>query len=156
MGAIYYKNKKYGAMPASAANLPYDAGSQDSTKDKIDANAAAITALDTNKADKSELPTWIKQAVGTSIQIQVPATFFYYYADQWQAFVPFPFIAKNTNYSINLDEIIAENVGAITNKCSVISKTSAFFQIQTTRTMSNLPNTYSTCVARCKFTITFA
>lgn len=42
MGAIYYKGQKYGAMPASAANLPYEAGSQDSTKDKIDANAAAI------------------------------------------------------------------------------------------------------------------
>lgn len=36
MGAIYYKGQKYGAMPASAANLPYAAGSQDSTKDKID------------------------------------------------------------------------------------------------------------------------
>lgn len=51
MGAIYYKGQKYGAMPASAANLPYDAGSQDSTKDKIDANATAITVLQTDKQD---------------------------------------------------------------------------------------------------------
>ena len=43
MGAIYYKGKKYGAMPATAANLPYSAGSQDSTKDKIDANALGVS-----------------------------------------------------------------------------------------------------------------
>ena len=124
--------------------------------DKVADRIEALETSVSGKADSSDIPIWIKQTAGTSVQIQVPATFFYYYADQWEAFVSFPFIAKNTSYSIRLDEIIAENVGAITNKCSVISKTSAFFQIQTTRTMSSLPNTYSTCVARCKFTITFA
>lgn len=46
MGAIYYKGQKYGAMPASAANLPYDAGSQDSTKDKIDSKADSSLLAD--------------------------------------------------------------------------------------------------------------
>ena len=36
MGAIYYKGEKYGAMPASAANLPISANDNTSTKDYID------------------------------------------------------------------------------------------------------------------------
>ena len=51
MGAIYYKGEKYGAMPASAANLPYDAGSQDSTKDKIDSKADSSNVYTTSQVD---------------------------------------------------------------------------------------------------------
>lgn len=36
MGAIYYKGQKYGAMPASAANLPIESGSNTNTKQYID------------------------------------------------------------------------------------------------------------------------
>lgn len=51
MGAIYYKGEKYGAMPASAANLPYDAGSQDSTKDKIDSKADSSSVYTKTESD---------------------------------------------------------------------------------------------------------
>lgn len=40
MGAIYYKGEKYGAMPASAANLPISANDSTSTKDYIDNKTA--------------------------------------------------------------------------------------------------------------------
>lgn len=53
MGAIYYKGEKYGAMPASAANLPYEAGSQDSTKDKIDANANNVSNIQTQLSNSN-------------------------------------------------------------------------------------------------------
>lgn len=36
MGAIYYKGEKYGAMPASAANLPISANDTTDTKSYID------------------------------------------------------------------------------------------------------------------------
>ncbi|MBO5926380.1 MAG: hypothetical protein J6Q38_02320 [Clostridia bacterium] len=36
MGAIYYKGEKYGAMPASAANLPISASDTTDTKSYID------------------------------------------------------------------------------------------------------------------------
>ena len=36
MGAIYYKGQKYGAMPASAANLPISANDTTDTKSYID------------------------------------------------------------------------------------------------------------------------
>lgn len=103
-----------------------------------------------------DLPAWIKQEVGTSISLYVPFTFCYYYADQWTAHVQFPFITKNTNYSITLNDVIAENVGSIVSKCSVVEKQYCFFDIRTTRTMSSLPDIYSTCIGRCRFTITFA
>ena len=42
MGAIYYKGEKYGAMPASAANLPISANDSTSTKDYIDNKTANV------------------------------------------------------------------------------------------------------------------
>ena len=54
MGAIYYKGEKYGAMPASAANLPYDAGSQDSTKDKIDGLNASNLPIESGSATNTK------------------------------------------------------------------------------------------------------
>lgn len=80
MGAIYYKGQKYGAMPASAANLPYEAGSQDSTKDKIDANAlgvstnaAAIAALENYSTSETAIGKWIDGK--TIYQKVIPANF---------------------------------------------------------------------------------
>ena len=110
------------------------------------------TALD-GKADKTQLPNYITQPSGQTAQFRTIGTFFYYYADQWNAHIPFQFVTKNTNYTITLNEVIAENVGDITNKCSVIGKASTYFDIQTTRTMTALPNSFSTCVCRCLFTI---
>lgn len=109
-----------------------------------------------SKANTSDLPIWIKQAVGTSVSFAVPCTFFYYYADQWRAYVQFPFIAKNNNYSISLTSVQAENIGDITNKISVIAKYGACFEIETTKTMTALPNQFSVCVGTVNFTITFA
>lgn len=127
----------------TASDIEYSSGV--TVKDELD-----------DKLDIADLPMWIKQTSGQSLTLQVPFTFFYYYADQWNAHIPLPFIAKNTTYSISLTEVIAENIGNITAKCSVQIKTNTFFDIQTTRTMTALPDTFSTCVGRCKFTITFA
>ena len=127
----------------TASDIEYSSGV--TVKDELD-----------DKLDIADLPMWVKQTSGQSLTLQVPFTFFYYYADQWNAHIPLPFIAKNTTYSISLTEVIAENIGNITAKCSVQSKTNTFFDIQTTRTMTALPDTFSTCVGRCKFTITFA
>ena len=109
-----------------------------------------------SKVSTSDLPIWIKQAVGTSVSFAVPCTFFYYYADQWRAYVQFPFIAKNNNYSISLTSVQAENIGDITSKISVIAKYGACFEIETTKTMTALPNQFSVCVGTVNFTITFA
>ena len=108
-----------------------------------------------SKVSTSDLPIWIKQAVGTSVSFAVPCTFFYYYADQWRAYVQFPFIAKNNNYSISLTSVQAENIGDITSKISVIAKYGACFEIETTKTMTALPNQFSVCVGTVNFTITF-
>ena len=109
-----------------------------------------------SKVSTSDLPIWIKQAAGTSVSFAVPCTFFYYYADQWRAYVQFPFIAKNNNYSISLTSVQAENIGDITSKISVIAKYGACFEIETTKTMTALPNQFSVCVGTVNFTITFA
>ena len=124
----------------TAELLPIESGSATNTKDYID----------------NLIPNYIKQETGTSVQFLVSFTFYYYYADQWQAHIPFPFIAKNNSYSITLDDVVAENIGNVTNKCSVIGKSSSYFDIQTTKTMTAFPNSFSTCVGRCRFTITFA
>lgn len=134
----------------NAEMLPIESGSATDTKSYIDSGLSG-------KVNTSDLPMWIKQTSGQSLTIQVPFTFFYYYNDQWQAHIPLPFIAKNNTYTISLTEVIGENIGNITAKCSVISRTTAFFDIQTTKTMSpTFANVYDTCVGRCKFTITFA
>ena len=108
------------------------------------------------EALESALPNYIKQVSGTSVSFAVPCTFFYYYADQWRAYVQFPFIAKNNNYSISLTSVQAENIGDITSKISVIAKYGACFEIETTKTMTALPNQFSVCVGTVNFTITFA
>ena len=113
--------------------------------DRIEACETAISGI----------PIWIKQAVGTSVSFAIPCTFFYYYADQWRAYVQFPFIAKNNNYSISLTSVQAENIGDITSKISVIAKYGACFEIETTKTMTALPNQFSVCVGTVNFTITF-
>lgn len=102
------------------------------------------------------IPAWIKQTAGSTLTITVPFTFYYYYADQWSAHILFPFITKNNTYSVTLTSVIAENVGEIVSKCSVVEKQYTYFDIRTTKTMPSLPDTYSTCVGRCRFTITFA
>lgn len=132
-----------------ATNLPISSSDPMNTKDYIDTGLSG-------KADSSDLPIWIKQAVGTSVSFAVPCTFFYYYADQWRAYVQFPFIAKNNNYSISLTSVQAENIGDITSKISVIAKYGACFEIETTKTMTALPNQFSVCVGTVNFTITFA
>ena len=133
----------------NAELLPISSSDPMNTKDYIDTGLSG-------KADSSDLPIWIKQAVGTSVSFAVPCTFFYYYADQWRAYVQFPFIAKNNNYSISLTSVQAENIGDITSKISVIAKYGACFEIETTKTMTALPNQFSVCVGTVNFTITFA
>ena len=132
-----------------ATNLPISSSDPMNTKDYIDTGLSG-------KADSSDLPIWIKQAVGTSVSFAVPCTFFYYYADQWRAYVQFPFIAKNNNYTLSGITCQAENIGDISNKISVIAKYGACFEIETTKTMTALPNQFSVCVGTVNFTITFA
>lgn len=139
------------SMNGTSADLSYD-GTTKSVYIKIGEMDTTISG----KVNSSDIPSWIKQEAGTSISLYVPFTFCYYYADQWTAHVQFPFITKNTNYSITLNDVIAENVGSIVSKCSVVEKQYCFFDIRTTRTMSSLPDIYSTCIGRCRFTITFA
>ena len=139
----------YTVADITGDTLPISSGSATNTKDYIDTGLSG-------KADTTDIPMWVKQTSGQAISLQMPCVFFWYYADQWQAHIPLPLVAQNTSYSISLTEVIAENIGNITAKCSVQSKTNTFFDIQTTRTMTALPDTFSTCVGRCKFTITFS
>ena len=134
----YIKNKP--TIPTNAELLPIESGSATDTKSYID----------------SLIPNYINQTTGTSVSFAVPCTFFYYYADQWRAYVQFPFIAKNNNYSISLTSVQAENIGDITSKISVIAKYGACFEIETTKTMTALSNQFSVCVGTVNFTITFA
>ena len=131
----------------SAENIDYD-----NTSSGLSATNIQGAIDDIN----SVIPAWIKQTAGSSITITVPFTFCYYYADQWSAHIQFPFITKNNTYSVTLASVIAENVGEIVSKCSVVEKQYTYFDIRTTKTMSSLPDIYSTCVGRCRFTITFA
>ena len=133
-------------IPTNAEQLPIESGSATNTKDYIDTGLSG-------KADKTQLPNYITQPSGQTAQFRAIGIFFYYYADQWNAHIPFPFVTKNTSYTITLNEVIAENIGDITNKCSVIGKASSYFDIQTTKTMTALPNSFSVCVCRCLFTI---
>ena len=98
----------------------------------------------------------IDQTAGKSITLAVPVIFGYYYADQWYAYVPLPFVTKNTDYSISLLVVNADNQGYITSKTSVTSKAKTYFRILTTRTMPSLPDMYSNNLGICTFTITFA
>lgn len=114
------------------------------------------TAIDA-KADSSDIPTWIKQASGTSSgTIGGASVFGYYYADQWTAYIYLPFIAKNTNYTVNINAVSADNVGDVTSKCSVVAKQNGYFTIRTTKTMPNLPDYYSVCPLRITYSIDFA
>ena len=142
----FIKNKP--TIPTNAELLTISSSDPTNTKDYIDTKLSG-------KADTSDLPIWIKQTAGTSVSFAVPCTFFYYYADQWRAYVQFPFIAKNNNYSISLTSVQAENIGDITSKISVIAKYGACFEIETTKTMTALPNQFSVCVGTVNFTITF-
>ena len=126
-------------MPMSAS---------DSTKVK--------TAIGT-KANSSDIPTWVKQATGTSSGTIAGASVFgYYYADQWTAYISLPFIAKNTNYTVNIVAVSADNVGDVTSKCSVVAKQNGYFTIRTTKTMPSLPDYYSVCPLRITYSIDFA
>lgn len=98
----------------------------------------------------------VDQTAGQSISLAVPVIFGYYYADQWYAYVPLPFVTKNTDYSISLSVVNADNQGDITNKTSVTSKAKSYFRILTTKTMPSFPNMYSNNLGICTFTITFA
>ena len=63
MGAIYYKGEKYGAMPASAANLPISSGSATNTK----------TYIDNGLGGKANTNTFIPKSVNTASAITVAA-----------------------------------------------------------------------------------
>ena len=126
-------------IPTNAELLPIESDSATNTKDYID----------------SLIPNYIKQETGTSVQFLVDCTMGYYYADQWLGRVPFPFVAKNVNYSITIDDVVADNIGNITAKCSVNGKSQSYFEMITTKTMPSLPDMFSVCGARCRFTITF-
>ena len=109
------------------------------------------------KADSSDIPTWVKQASGTSSGTIAGASVFgYYYADQWQAYIYLPFIAKNTNYTVNITSVSADNVGDVTSKCSVVAKQNGYFTVRTTKTMANLPDYYAVCPMRITYSIDFA
>lgn len=132
-------------LNATAQNLSYDGGVT-STHDVIE-----------GKADSSDIPTWIKQATGTSSGTIAGASVFgYYYADQWQAYIYLPFVAKNTNYTVNITAVSADNVGDVTSKCSVVAKQNGYFTVRTTKTMANLPDYYSVCPMRITYSIDFA
>lgn len=103
------------------------------------------------------LPTWVKQTTGTSSGTIAGASVFgYYYADQWQAYIYLPFVTKNTNYTVNIIAVSADNVGDVTNKCSVVAKQNGYFTVRTTRTMASLPDYYSSCPMRISYSIDFA
>ena len=133
---------------ATAGNLPLGSDFSDPT------STAGAIAL---KANSSDIPTWVIQATGTSSGTIAGASVFgYYYADQWTAYIYLPFVAKNTNYTVNITSVSADNIGDVTSKCSVVAKQNGYFTIRTTKTMSNLPDYYSVCPVRITYSITFA
>ena len=132
-------------LNATAQDISYDGGA-DTVWDKVEA-----------KANTSDLPTWITQASGTNTgTIGGASVFGYYYADQWTAYIYLPFIAKNTNYTVTINAVSADNVGDVTSKCSVVAKQNGYFTIRTTKTMPNLPDYYSVCPLRITYSIEFA
>lgn len=104
-----------------------------------------------------KFPTWITQASGSSSGTIAGASVFgYYYADQWQAYIYLPFVAKNTSYTVNIISVSADNIGDVTAKCSVVAKQNGYFTVRTTKTMASLPNYYSVCPMRISYSIDFA
>ena len=155
MSKIMYNGQEYSSGVNYGSVLPMSPS--DSTKVDVAINSKADASTTYTKTEVDNLlPVWIKQTPGTSESLMIPIVFYYYYADQWQAYVPFPFITKNDNYTISISSCVAENVGEIKSKLSILTKNANLFKIQTTKTMSSLPNMYSVCVATIIFTITFA
>ena len=148
------------SMTGTAKELSYD-GSTDSVYDKIEGLTAGDIALGStapsgSTAEAISNKTFIDQKAGNSITLVSPIVFGFYYADQWFAYVPLPFIAKNANYSITFSVVTAANVGDITSKISITSKSNTYFRIVTTRDMPSFPSNYSCNLGLCTFVITFA
>lgn len=57
MGAIFYKGQKYGAMPASAANLPISASDNTNTKAYIDSGLSGKVQIATFDFSKTVAAT---------------------------------------------------------------------------------------------------
>lgn len=155
MSKLMYNGQEYSSGVNYGSVLPMSPSDSTKIDAAINSKADASTTYTKTEVDNL-LPVWIKQAAGTSVSFAVPCTFYYYYADQWRAYVQFPFITKNTNYTLSNITCQAENIGDITSKISVIGKYGACFQIETTKTMTALPNYFSVCVGTVNFTITFA
>lgn len=148
------------SMTGTAQELSYD-GSTTSVYDKVEGLTAGDIALGStapsgSTAEAISNKTFIDQKAGNSLTLVSPIVFGFYYADQWFAYVPLPFIAKNANYSITFSVVTAANVGDITSKISITSKANTYFRIVTTRDMPSFPSNYSCNLGLCTFVITFA
>ena len=82
----------------------------------------------------------IKRSAGSSITVTMPVVWGYFYPDQYTAKVPIPTIAPNTNYTIMLEGVKADNVPAtvdILTGAEVVSKNNTYFEMRTPRNLSS-------------------
>ena len=155
MSKLMYNGQEYSSGVNYGSVLPMSPSDSTKVDAAINSKADASTTYTKTEVDNM-LPIWIKQTAGQSTTITLPFIFGYYYADQWFGYIQFPMVTYNTNYTISLTQVIAENVGDVTSKCSVIEKLNGYFSIRTTKTMPTFSNLYNTCIGRCTFQITFA
>lgn len=103
----------------------------------------------------------IKRSAGSSMTITMPVVWGYFYPDQYTAKVPIPTIALNTNYTIELVAVRADNVPDtvdILTGAEVVTKNNSYFEMRTPRNLSSytLPNVTSCRTGLVRYTITFA
>lgn len=103
----------------------------------------------------------IKRSAGSIITITMPVVWGYFYPDQYTAKVPLPAIAPNTNYTIELVAVRADNVPDtvdILTGAEVVTKNNSYFEMRTPRNLSSyaLPNVTSCRTGLVRYTITFA
>ena len=103
----------------------------------------------------------IIRSAGSSITITMPVVWGYFYPDQYIAKVPLPTIAPNTNYTITLVAVRADNVPDtvdILTGAEVVNKNNSYFEMRTPRNLSSytLPNVTSCRTGLVRYTITFA
>ena len=95
--------------------------------------------------------TIIDQTAGETFIIDTTLMPLFYDGAAYSGYVSFPFAAKNTNYTVALNEVIQNNIGNVTAIATVTVKKKIGFEFKITGTYD-----YSKCGARINCTITFA
>ena len=102
-------------------------------------------------SDPESLDGIIDQTAGETFIIDTTLMPLFYDGAAYSGYVSFPFAAKNTNYTVALNEVIQNSIGNVTAIATVTVKKKIGFEFKITGTYD-----YSKCGARINCTITFA